>query len=265
MPRSLWNGVISFGMVSIPVGLSSATQEKDLRFNQVHAVCGSRIRLQKFCPACERVVESSELVKGYEYSKNHFAILSDEDFEAVPVPTRHTITVLSFVKQAEVDPVYFDKAYHIEPSEAGKKPFALLARALQEKGVAALGKIALRNRENLCLVRLSEGGLMLETLHFPDEIKPGSALRLDKVELDQREVQMALSLVDLLADDFRPENFRDEYREALLARIEAKVQGKELREAPAPTESKVIDLMEALRASVEAAKKTKPPTKRKSG
>lgn len=264
MARSLWNGVISFGMVSIPVGLNSAVSEKDLSFNQIHTVCGSRIKLQKYCPVCERVVENSELAKGYQYSKNNYAILTDEDFEAVPVPTKHTITVLAFVKQDEVDPIYFDATYYLEPSEAGKKPFVLLAKALEEKGVSALGKIALRHKEVLCMVRFSGGQLMLETLFWPDEIKKPEDQKLDKVTVDDRELKMALSLIDLLADDFHPENFQDEYRAALLERIEAKVQGHELKEAPVPEATRVIDLMEALKASVEAAKKGKP-AKEKSG
>ncbi len=264
MPRSLWNGVISFGMVSIPVGLSTVVQEKDLSFNQIHTVCGSRIKLQKYCPVCERVVENTELTKGYQYSKNQYVLLTDEDFEAVPVPTKHTINVLAFVKQEQIDPVYFDSTYYLEPGEAAKKPFALLAKALSEKKVSALGKIALRHKENLCLIRMSDDQLILETLHWPDEIRKATDQKLSDIKVDERELKMALSLVELLEDDFHPENFKDEYREALLERIESKAQGEELREAPTAPETKVIDLMEALKASVEAAKKAKP-TKEKSG
>lgn len=264
MARSLWNGVISFGMVSIPVGLNGAVTEKDLRFNQIHQVCGSRIKLQKFCPVCDRVVENTELVKGYEYSKNNYALLTEEDFEAVPVPTKHTINVLAFVKAEEVDPIYFDSTYYLEPTDAGMKPFALLAKALQEKNVSALGKIALRSRENLCLIRFGDGQLILETLHWPDEIRRPAAIDLDKAKLDDKEMKMALSLVDLLEGEFDPTAYKDEYRDALLERIEAKVQGHELKEAPIQAETSVIDLMDALRASVEEAKKSKE-AKRKSG
>jgi len=264
MPRSLWNGVISFGMVSIPVGLSTVVQEKDLSFNQIHTVCGSRIKLQKYCPVCERVVENTELAKGYQYAKNQYVLLDDEDFEAVPVPTKHTISVLAFVKAEQIDPVYFDSSYYLEAGEAGKKPFALLAKALEEKQVSALGKIALRNKENLCVIRLANGELMLETLFWPDEIRKHEGQKVDDVKVDEKELKMALSLIELLEDDFHPENFKDEYREALLERIEAKAQGQELHEAPATPETKVIDLMEALKASVEAAKKNRP-AKEKSG
>jgi DNA end-binding protein Ku len=251
-------------MVSIPVGLSTVVQEKDLSFNQIHTVCGSRIKLQKFCPVCERVVENTELARGYQYAKNQYVLLDDEDFEAVPVPTKHTINVVSFVKAEEIDPVYFDSTYYLEPGAAGKKPFALLAKALEEKKVSALGKIALRNKENLCLIRLAKDTLVLETLFWPDEIRKAEDQKLEDVKVDEKELKMAMSLVELLEDDFHPENFKDEYREALLERIEAKAHGEELVEAPNAPETKVIDLMEALKASVEAAKKNKP-AKEKTG
>lgn len=260
MARSVWNGTISFGMVSIPVALNTAVQEKDLRFHQIHSVCGSRIRLQKYCPVCERVVENEELQKGFELSKSRHALLSDEDFESVPVPTKHTIDVLAFVKAEEVDPVFFDSAYLVAPSETGRKPYALLARALESKGMSALGKIALRQREKLCLIRFSEGRLMLETLHFPDEIRNADELNLEDVKLDDRELAMATSLVDLLTEEFQPEQYRDEYREALMERIQAKAHGEEVRDAPEAPANNVIDLMEALRKSVDAAKKAKEPT-----
>lgn len=260
MARSIWNGVITFGMVSIPVGLSSATQDRDLHFHQIHEPCGSRIKLQKFCPKCERTVETSELVRGYPFTKDQVVILSDEDFEAVPVPSKHTIEVMAFVKAEEIDPIYYDRAYHLDPSEAGRKPYALLKRALEERGMNALAKVALRQRENLCVVRPKDGNLLLETLFFPDEIRAAETSVAENVKVEEKELKMALSLIDLLEETFDPSKYRDEYREALLERIDAKVQGKQVVDAPAEAPPKVIDLMEALRNSVELAKK-----KRKSG
>ncbi len=258
MARAIWNGVISFGMVSIPVGLHTAVQEKDISFNQIHKTCGSRIKQQKWCPVDEKIVDSSEIVKGYEYSKGHFVILTEEDFETLPVPSMHTIEVLAFVKEEQVDPIYFDSTYYVEPGESGRKPFALLARVLQEKKVAALGKIAMRSKEHLCLIRLgAEGNLVLESLFYPDEIREPVDAKTSDIKVDDRELKMAESLVDLLAEDFDPSKYQDEYRKVLMERIEDKIQGKQISVAPEAPETRVIDLMDALKASLEAAKKDK--------
>ena len=251
-------------MVSIPVGIYTAVQEKDLRFNQIHDKCGSRIKLQKFCPVCDRVVNAEEIQRGYEVSKGAYVIVTDEDFEEVPVPSKHTITVDRFVDASEVSPVYYDSTYYLEPEETGRKPYALLMEALKEKKISALAKIALRNKESLCLLMLSGEGLLLETLFFPDEVRKADDLKLDNVKVDDRELKMALSLVDMLTGPFEPEEYQDEYRTALLERIEMKLQGKEIQEAPAMPATKVIDLFDALKASLEAAKTSKP-SKQKSG
>lgn len=258
MPRSIWNGVITFGMVSIPVGLSTAVSEKDLSFNQIHQVCGSRIKLQKYCPHCERVVNNDELVKGYEYSKGSYVLMTDEDFEEVPVPSKHTIEVIAFVKAEEIDPIYYDSTYYIEAEEAGKKPFALLMKAVKGKGVQALGKIALRNKESLCIVREgADGGIILETLFFPDEIRKPTDQKLDDIKVEDKELKMANSLIEMLEEKFDPSQYQDEYRKALMERIEAKVEGKEIQHTPEAAPTKVVDLMEALKKSLEEAKKKK--------
>ncbi len=257
MARAIWNGVITFGMVSIPVGLYSAVQEKDLRFNQIHEVCGSRIKQQKFCPVCDRVVENEELVKGYEYSKGRYALLTEDDFEALPVASKHTIEVTSFVNSHEVDPLYFDASYYLKPEETGRKPFKLLMTTLEEKKVAAVAKIAMRSKENLCLLRPGSGTVVLETLYYPDEIRKPEVEGLDDIKVDSRELKMAESLVELLSEEFEPERYHDEYRQALMERIEAKVQGKELIDAPVAEQTRVIDLMDALKQSLENAKKKK--------
>jgi DNA end-binding protein Ku len=260
--RPIWNGVITFGMVSIPVGIYSAVQEKDVRFNQIHKVCGSRIRLHKFCPVCEREVQGDELARGYEVRKGAYVLMEDEDFESLPVPSKQAIDVSAFVKAEQVDPLYFDSSYYIRPDERGRKPFALLMRALKDRGVSAVAKVAIRTKESLCLLRASGDTLVMETLHYPDEIRQAEAIDLDEVKVEEKELKMAMSLIDLLSEDFDPAKYEDEYRKALMERIDAKAAGQEIQSAPeAPAETKVIDLMEALRASVEAAKQQK----RKSG
>ena len=253
MARPMWRGVVSFGMVSIPVALYPAVQEKDIALNQIHRQCGSRIKYQKWCPVDECVVPPEEIVKGYEVSKGRYVLVEDEDLEDLPIPTKHTIIVGAFVNVAEVDPLYFDKPYYMEPEDTGKKPYALLLKALEEKGMAALGKVALRNRESLTLLRASGGRIMLETLHFPDEIR-AHAHEGGKITVDERELKMALSLVDLLTEEFDPTKYQDEYREALLERIHAKAEGHEVQESPAAPQAEVIDMVEALRRSIEAAK-----------
>jgi DNA end-binding protein Ku len=257
MARSIWNGMISFGLVSIPVGLQSATQEKDIRFNQLHRPCGSRIKQQRFCPTCERVVETEEIDRGFEVAKNQYVIVTDEDFENLPVPSRHTIEVLAFIHRDQIDPIYFDQTYYLDPGETGRKPFALLVKALQEKEVCALGKIAIRNKENLCLLRPAFGTLVCETLHYPDEIRRAESPGLESVVVDDRELAMAKSLVDLLADEFHPEKFSDGYRTALMERIEAKQHGGELKVSAETEAPQVVNLMDALRASLELAQKAK--------
>jgi len=245
-------------MVSIPVGLTTAVQEKDISFHQLHKTCGSRVKYQKFCPHDEAVVPNDEIVRGYEYSKGSYVLMTEEDFEDVPVPTKHTIEVTAFVKAEEIDPVYYDTTYYLEAEEAGRKPFALLMKATREKGLLALGKIALRNKESLCVVREgADGGVMLETLYFPDEIRKPVDQGLEDVKVEDKELKMALSLVEMLEEKFDPSQYHDEYREALMRRIEDKVAGKEVQHAPEAAPAKVVDLMEALKKSLEEAKKKK--------
>lgn len=257
MARVIWNGVISFGMVSIPVGLQTATTERDLRFNQLHTVCGNRIKQQKFCPHCDRVVEADEIEKGYEIAKNTYVKLTEEDFEGLPVASKQTISIDRFVQVESIDPVYFDTTYYLAPSDTGKKPYALLSKTLQKKGLVAIGKISIRNKEVLCVLREVNGSVLLETLFWPDEIKEQEAYGLEDVKLSDGELQMASSLVDLLKGDFEPQNYEDEYRKELMARIEAKQMGGQVHTTAisAQEPASIVDLMEALRASIEAAQK----------
>jgi len=255
MPRSIWNGLISFGMVSIPVKLFTATDSKDISFHLLHKECNSRLKQLRWCPVCEREVEWGEAVRGYEYAREQHVIVTDEDFEKLPLPSKRTIELAAFVKAEEIDPVYYEKSYYLEPDEIGLKPFALLMKALREKGLTAVAKIAVRNKERLCALRPMDGTLMLETLYYPDEIRVERGVEVPEVQVSDRELEMASTLIDLLADSFEPERYQDEYRRALMEIIEAKLQGEEFVEAPQPVPANVTDLMAALKASVEAAKK----------
>ena len=255
MPRSIWNGLISFGMVSIPVKLYTATESKDISFHLLHRDDNSRLKQLRWCPVDEREVEWGEIVRGYEYAKDQHVILDDSDFEKLPLPSKHTIELAAFVDAAEIDPILYEKSYYLEPDEAGVKPFALLMRALREKQLTAVAKIAIRNKERLCALRPMNGTLMLETLFYADEIRAERDTELPEVEVSERELEMANTLIDLLTEPFQPEKFHDEYRGALMQVIEAKLQGQEVVEAPAAPAAKVTDLMTALKASVEKAKK----------
>jgi len=254
MPRSIWNGVISFGMVSIPVKLFTGTESKDISFNQLHRDDNVRIKMMRWCPEDNRAVEMSEIVRGYEYARDQYVILTEEDFEKLPLASKHTIELAQFVDAEEIDPVFYEKTYYLEPDEKGVKPFALLMRALKEKGLTAVAKIAIRNKERLCALRRVDGTLVLETLFYPDEIRVERGTEVPEVEVSDRELEMAFTLIDLLHEPFAPEKFTDEYREALMKLIDAKLEGEELA-VVTPQPAKVVDLMTALKASVAAAQK----------
>jgi DNA end-binding protein Ku len=258
MPRPIWKGAITFGMISIPVKLFGATESKDLAFNTLHKACKSRLKQKRWCPVDDREVFQDEVVRAYEFTKDQYIEVTDEDLEALPVPSKHTIELTAFVKSSEIDPVYFERTYYLEAEQVGAKPYALLMRALKTKQVAAVAKIALRNRESLCVLRAGDNALMLETLYYPDEIRTVDLPAEPDVLVSPQELTMALTLVEMLEEPFDPKKYNDEYRVALLDMIEAKANGQEVVAAPEAPLPKTVDLMAALKASLEAAKKGKP-------
>ncbi len=264
--RSIWRGVISFGMVTIPVRLYAATEDKDVSFHQLHQVCSSRIKQRRWCPVCDREVEHDEIVRGYEYGKGQYVVVSDEDLDQLPLPSKHTIDLSAFVSSGDVDPVYHEKSYYLEPEEVGLKPYALLLRALDAKRLTGLANIAFRSRERLCALRPSDGVLMLDTLFYADEVRSDRRPQVPAVKVSDRELELADNLIDALTEPFKPEEYGDRYREALMGLIEQKLQGREVVAAPAiESVGQVTDLMEALRASAEAVRQRKsggaePPT-----
>src|SRR6266852_4540670 len=256
VPRSIWKGVITFGMVSIPVQLFPATQEKDVRFHLLHKPDHSRINFKRWCAAEDREVEQDELVKAFEVSKDQYVEITDEDLEQLPLPSKHTIELAAFVKASEVDPIYYEKSYYLEPEETGLKPYALLMKVLEQKGVVGVASIALRNKESLCALRPLDGTILLETLHYPDEIRERDD-SLPDVTVNERELAIASTLVDALAEPFDPSKYHDHYREALLELIKAKTEGREVVAPESETPGQVTDIMEALRASLEQARQRK--------
>lgn len=258
MPRAIWSGAISFGMVSIPVKLYTATESKDIGFRQLHRDDLVRIRQLRWCPAEEREVAYDEIVRGYEYAKDQYVVLDDADFEDLPVPSKRTISISAFVEASEIDPLYYEKGYYLEPDEAGVKPYALLLRSIGEKQLVAIGQVAIRSKESLCVLRPHEGRLVMETLYYPDEIRSEPEIDVSDVKLSAQELKMAHSLIEMLQAPFEPAEYHDEYRDALMARITAKLEGGEIvsAEEQAPA-AQPVDLMAALRASIEATQQRK--------
>ncbi len=266
-PRSIWRGAISFGMVSIPVKLFTATESKDISFRQLHRNDNARIRQLRWCSVEDQEVPYDEIVRGYEYAKDRYVILDEEDFEKLPLASKHTIELTAFVNADEIDPIYYEKAYYVEAEDAGLKPFALLIKALEEKGLTAIAQVAIRNKERLCALRHFEGRILLETLHYPDELRVRGLEPAESVEVSDAEMEMAFTLIEMLEQPFAPEQYGDEYRAALMTIIDAKLEGQEVVEAEQPTTAKVVDLMSALKASVEATKagQKDAPSKRGGG
>jgi DNA end-binding protein Ku len=257
MPRSIWKGAISFGLVTIPVKLYSATEEKDIAFRQVHAADGGRIKYRRVCEIDGEEIPYPEIAKGYELPDGRMVILEKEDFDALPLTTTKAVEVVQFVAEDEVDPTYFSKTYFLQADGPGTKPYVLLRDALVKTGQCALVKVALRSREALALVRPRDGLLVMHTMLWPDELRDGEfAAPPESVSVSDAEVTMAQSFIEALSGDFHPEEYTDAYREALEEVVQSKAAGVALPEqAEAPKEAEVVDLVAALRASVEAAKK----------
>lgn len=263
--RSIWNGAISFGMVVIPVKLYTATDSQDINFVNLHSTCKTRIRQPRYCPFHEQPVESSEIVRAYEYGKEQYIIMEDSDFEDLPVPSKHTIEITQFVGLNDIDPIFYQRSYALEPQEIGVKPFYLLKQALDSSQRVGVAKWSLRQKEHLCLLRPYEHGIMLETMHYPSEIRGTAELALpeDEVTFTGQEMEMAVMLIDQLTREFEPSQFTDGYRAELERIIEAKLgTGQPVTVAPVATQGRVGDLMEALKASIEATKSKRTTRKR---
>jgi DNA end-binding protein Ku len=252
----VWRGAISFGLVTIGVRLYTATEEHDFRFHQVHREDGGRIRYKRVCQVCGEEVAYADIAKGYELDDGRVVVLDAEDFDKLPLNTDHAIDVLEFVPVDEVDPIYFQKSYYLEPDKAATRPYVLLRTALERSGQLAVVKITIRQRETLALLRARDDVLVMHTMLWPDEVrKPDFEFLGSDVEVRPQELKMASSLVDSMAGSFDPGDFSDDYTEAMQKVIEAKAEGAELPERPEAEESgEVIDLMTALERSVEQAK-----------
>jgi DNA end-binding protein Ku len=258
--RAIWKGAVSFGLVSIAVKLYSATEEKDIRFHQVHREDAGRIRYQRVCSVCGKEVSYDDIVKGYDVGGGEIVMLTDEDFADLPLTTSHAIDVLEFVPAEQVDPILYNKAYYLEPEGAATKPYVLLRDALTRTDRVAIVKVALRQREQLATLRVRESVLVLNTMLWPDEVRrPDFEFLGDDVSARPAELAMAGSLIESMAADFEPDEYTDNYRAALQEVIDAKVAGREVAapEEPQAPPTAAVDLMAALRASVERARQAR--------
>jgi DNA end-binding protein Ku len=256
--RSMWKGAISFGLVTIPVKLYTATEQRDIAFRQVHVTDGGRIRFRRVCEVDGQEVSFSDVAKGYELPDGEMVVLTDEDLAKLPLPTTRSIEVLNFTPADQLDPILLSRSYYIEPETAGTRAYVLLRDALEDSGKVAVAKVALRQRESLAAVRTRNGVLVLETLLWPDEVRAVDFPFLEEdIEVRSQELKMAGSLIDSMTEDFDPSQYRDSYREALEQLVAAKVEGHEVAPPPEPAPSEPTNLVDALQASLDEAKRTR--------
>jgi len=255
MASTVWKGHLTFGLVSFPVRLYSAARSESISFNQLHKSDGSRIKQVIYCATEDKPIQRSEIVKGYEYEKDRYVVIEDEEVKKVAPATAKVMEILEFVKADEVDPIYMETSYYLAPDEAGEKPYALLFDALRKTGYFGVAKIAMHNREHIVILRPGKNGVLLHTMYFSHEIRKVDEFRTDLSLVKEKELALATSLIEALVAEFEPDKYKDGYRDNLLQMIEAKKQGQAVVATPEPKEAKVIDIMEALKASLAMAKK----------
>lgn len=264
MASSVWKGHLTFGLISIPIRLFTAARGERISFNQLHKECHTRLRQPLFCPTCNRMVERSEVIKGYEYEKDQYVLFTDEELEKLAPPSARTMEILEFVKLDEVDPLHFDASYFSVPEDAGRKAYRLLLEAMEESGYVAIARLYMHQREYTVIVRPRANGLTLHTMFYTNEIRQVAEYgQTDTIELKEPEKKLARQLIESLAAGFDPKKYRDEYQQHQRTLIEAKLKGQEVAAAPQPQLAPVIDLMEALKKSLAERQEVpkKPPAR----
>jgi len=255
VPRAIWTGAISFGLVNVPVRMYSAIEQHDLKFHYVHAKDGGRIGYEKYCKAEDTPVPADEIVKAFEYEKGEWVYMSDEDFEAAQAESYKTIDLRDFVPYEEIDPIFFEKTYYLGPQEGSERVYALLLQAMERSGLAGIAKYVMRDRQHLGCLRVRDGVIVLEKMYFADEIRPSDEVAPGDVKVDERELEMAEQLIDRFAGSFEPEKYADTYRDTLCEIIRAKRKGEEVHAEAAAEPDEPPDLMDALRASLDAVQR----------
>jgi DNA end-binding protein Ku len=261
MPSSVWSGHLTFGLISMPVRLFSGARSQGISFNMLHRTDKSRLKQQYVCQADGQVVERADIVKGYEFRKDEYIIIEPDEIKKIEPQTAKTMEILEFVKESEVDPVYFESSYYMMPEEAGRRPYALLTKALQESEYVAIAKITMHNREYTVFLRPTQGGMMLHTMYYAEEVKKVEGFGAPEgVELKDAEVKVAHQLIEALAGEWDPEKYKDSFQENLKKMIETKLEGGEVAEVERPKKlAPVIDLMAALKQSLAQMEGKKKP------
>jgi DNA end-binding protein Ku len=252
---SIWKGHLTFGLVSFPVRLFTAARGETISFNQLHKADNSRVKQMIYCQAEDKPIPRSEIVKGYEYEKDRYVVVDDEDIKRVAPKTAKAMEILEFVKEHDVDPVYLESSYYMGPDEGGEKPYALLFEALKDTKYCGVAKIAMHNREHIVIVRPGSTGMILHTMYYADEVKKQDEYRTDRGSVDEKQLNLAKMLIDSLAAEFEPQKYHDTYRANLKQMIQAKIDGHGVVETPATHVAPVIDIMDALRKSLEQKRK----------
>jgi DNA end-binding protein Ku len=253
LPSATWKGFLTFGLISVPIRLSPAARTERISFHQLHRVCHTRIKMPTFCPTCNRMVERSEIEKGYEYDKDQYLLFTEAELDEVEPDSARTMEIIEFVKLEEIDPLYFDASYYMAPEKEGEKAYHLLLEAMMETQYAAIAKVTMHNRENIVIIRARKEGLTLHTMFYQNEVRPAVEYgSTDKSEVKAQEKALAMQLIENLATSFKPEKFHDAYQENLQKLIEAKAHGKKLTIVPHAPNAPVVDLMAALKKSLSA-------------
>jgi len=260
MAASVWSGYLTFGLISMPVRLFSGARSSSISFHMLHRDDLQRVKQQLYCPADNRVVERSEIVKGYEYRKDEYVVIEPEEIKKIEPKTAKTMEILEFVKADEVDPVFFESSYYLMPEEAGRRPYALLTKALEESDYVAIAKLTMHNREYTVFLRPRDGGMMLHTMYYADEVREVEGFGAPDVELKDAEVKVAHQLIEALADKWDPEKYHDTFQENLKKMIQTKLEGGKITEVEKPKKlAPVVDLMSALKQSLAEMEGKKKP------
>jgi DNA end-binding protein Ku len=254
--HTMWKGSISFGLVNVPVKMFAATEDKDIKFKYLHQECGNPVKNIRTCPSCEKEIEWSEVVKGFEYQPGQYVLMKDEDFEKVAPQKSKTIDIMNFVDLEEIDPIYFNKSYYLAPEDTGSKAYALLRQAMSESGKIAVAKIIIRSSQQLAVLRTYGDVLVMESIFYPDEVRAVTQIPSvpQNVEVDEAEMRIATQLIESLTTEFDPAQYKDEYRERMLEAIQQKVEGEEVTTAAEPKRDQIHDLMAALQASLNVSR-----------
>lgn len=257
MAASIWKGALTFGLLSIPIRLYAAARSERTQLHQLHAKCHTRLRQPLYCPTCNRIVKRDEVVKGFEYEKGHYVIVDKEDLKKITPDSGRSMDILAFVKSEQIDPIFFDSAYLALPDKDADKPYQLLLKALEETKRVGIAKFTMHQRDYTVFVRPRDGGITIHTMYFVNEIRqaPGYGEKPKNLQLRPQEVKLAEQLIESLAEEFNPAQYHDTYQEKLRALVEAKRKGRDIAEKPAPKHAKVIDMMEALKRSVQEAER----------